>query len=120
MIIEVHLEEVCDRLERLEERLAVREASASLTQEWYTLRQAARLKRGVEIRPSSKTDEYKTFDSFYHTLRYRTELQPNEGIPEGEVGGVSVWHRDTIQRWLNKLDSELVPEEKERERRRSA
>jgi hypothetical protein len=105
MNIEVPLEAVCDRLERLEERLAVREASASLTQEWYTLRQAARLKRGVEIRPSSKTGEPKTFESFYHTLRHRPELQPAGGIPDGEVGGVFVWHRDTVQRWLNQLDS---------------
>jgi hypothetical protein len=36
--ITIPIEDICDRLEHLEERLAVREASASLTQEWYTLR----------------------------------------------------------------------------------
>jgi len=107
MNINVPLEDVCDRLEQLEERLVVREASACLNQEWYTLRQAARLKRGVEIRLNHKNGELETFDSFYRTLNVKYWLRPNGGIPDAKIGGAKVWHRDTIAAWLRLTDEQL-------------
>lgn len=101
MNINVPLEDVCDRLERLEKRLAVREASAILNQEWYTLRQAARLKRGVEVRNGQ------TFESFYHTLCAKPWLRPGAGVPDARIGGAAVWHRDTVRLWLNLSDEEM-------------
>ena len=101
MNINVPLEDVCDRLERLEKRLAVREAAVDLNQEWYTLRQAARLKRGVEVRNGP------TFESFYRTLCAKPWLRPEAGIPEAKIGGAAVWHRDTMRIWLNLSDEEL-------------
>lgn len=88
--------------------LTALEADQGLTQEWYTLRQAARLKRGIEQRKNRKTGEIQAFDSFYHTLRSNPRLQPREGVPDGHQGGIAVWHRDTIQSWLKLRDEDLI------------
>lgn len=89
------------------DRLAALEAGQVLSQEWYTLRQAARLKRGIEVRRSSKTGQVQTFDSFFNTLKTRDYLQPGGGNPDGHQGGVPVWHRNTIMAWLRLTDEQL-------------
>lgn len=94
-------------LTAMSERLQAMEAPGELAAEWYTLRQAARLKRGTEIRRSRKTGEIQTFESFYRTLCARPRLQPHGGVPEAHVGGVAVWHRDTVRMWLRLTDEEL-------------
>jgi len=108
------LAEICARLGYIEARLSDLEAGASLAQEWYTLRQAARLKRGIERRKNKKTGKTQSFDSFYHTLRSNPNLQPRNGIPDGHQGGVAVWHRLSIQEWLRLRDEDL------KKRRKSA
>jgi len=60
-------------------------------QVWYTLREAAELK-GVN----------------YKTLLNKKFLQPNGGVPDGEVGGRRVFKRDAVLRWVEKQDSELT------------
>ena len=93
-----------DLLLDIKSRLIALEADQRLTQEWYTLRQAARLKRGTELRRNRKSGQYEIYESFYRTLKFRSELQPNRGIPDGKQGGVMVWHRDTILSWLKQQD----------------
>jgi hypothetical protein len=80
-----------------------------LDQEWYSLRQAARLKRGVEHR-QGKDGNVREQESFLSTLRARPALQPAGGKPEGHVGGVAVWHRKTILEWLLQRDEDLMPQ----------
>jgi len=106
------LAEICARLGHIEARLAQLEAGAVLTQEWYTLRQAARLKRGIELRRNHKTGEIQSFDSFFNTLKTKYRLQPNEGTPDGHQGGVPVWHRNTIREWLQLRDEDLEKRKK--------
>jgi hypothetical protein len=101
------LVEICARLGHIEARLSQLEADVSLSQEWYTLRQAARLKRGTEFRINPKTEEIQAFDSFYHTLRSNPGLRPGKGVPDGHQGGRPVWHRDTIREWLLLTDADL-------------
>ncbi len=81
--------------------------SRQLDQEWYTLRQAARLKRGIERRPD-KDGNIQEQDSFLNTLRGRPSLQPGGGKSDGRVGGVAVWHRKTILEWLLQRDEDLL------------
>ena len=59
-----------DLLLDIQSRLTVLEADRGLTQEWYTLRQAARLKRGTELRLNRKSGQYELYESFYHTLKF--------------------------------------------------
>lgn len=102
-------------IQRLEEllhnikgRLCALEADQGFTQEWYTLRQAARLKRGVELRPNRKNGEMEAFESFYRTLCVKHWLRSNSGIPDAKIGGeVQVWHRDTILSWLRLTDEQM-------------
>jgi len=101
------LAEICARLGHIEARLSELEAGASLSQEWYTLRQAARLKRGIELRRNNKTGEIQPFDSFLSTLRSNPHLQPRNGVPDGHQGGVVVWHRLSVQEWLRLRDEDL-------------
>ena len=91
----------------IQERLASLEAGQGLNQEWYTLRQAARLKRGVELRRNRKNGEVEVLESFCHTLRVKYWLRPNGGTPEAKIGGAQVWHRDTILDWLRLTDAQL-------------
>jgi len=102
------LAEICVQLGKIEARLTQLEAGVVLTQEWYTLRQAARLKRGIELRRNQKTGDIQPFDSFFNTLKTKDHLQPNAGNPDGHQGGVPVWHRDTIQAWLQLRDEDLI------------
>jgi hypothetical protein len=92
------LEEI---LNAIQDRLEVLEAAQRLAQEWYTLRQAAALKRGVEHRAGE------TFDSFYRTLCAKPWLRPSGGTPDAKVGGAQVWHRDAVQIWLQLTDEDL-------------
>lgn len=101
-------------IERLEailhdilDRLTALEAGQVLSQEWYTLRQAARLKRGIETRRNNKTGQVQAFDSFFNTLKTRVRLQPGGGKPDGRQGGIPVWHRNTIVAWLRLTDEQL-------------
>ncbi len=77
-----------------------------LDQEWYSLRQAARLKRGLERRQGK--DGVHEQESFLNTLRGRPALQPRGRKPDGRVGGVAVWHRKTILEWLLQRDEDLL------------
>ena len=89
------------QLEGIQQQLNDLYACQLLASEWFTLRQAARLKRGVEIRKGQ------TFESFYRTLCARPWLRPAAGIPDAKIGGAAVWHRDTIRIWLRITDGEL-------------
>jgi hypothetical protein len=95
------LTEICAQLGYVGTRLSQPEAGASLIQEWYTLRRAVRLKRGVEVRSGP------TFESFYRTLCAKPHLRPAARIPDARIGGAAVWHRDTIRIWLKLTDKEL-------------
>jgi hypothetical protein len=95
------LAEICSRLGHIEARIAQLEEGTVLAQEWYTLRQAAAFKRGVEHR------EGEIFDSFYRTLCAKPWLRPAGGTPDAKVGGAQVWHRDTIRAWLQLTDEDL-------------
>ena len=46
----------------------------------------------------------------YSTALNRKYLQPNSGVPDGEIGGKRVWKRATVLEWINKTDSELLDE----------
>ncbi len=81
--------------------------SRQLDQEWYSLRQAARLKRGLERR-QDENGNIREQESFLSTLRGRPSLQPGGGKPDGRVGGVAVWHRKTILEWLLQRDEDLL------------
>jgi hypothetical protein len=82
-------------------RLSILEVDHGFTSQWYTLRQAAKLKRGVEVRDG------RAFESFYRTLCAKPWLRPAAGVPDARIGGAAVWHRDTVRIWLKLTDDEL-------------
>ncbi len=103
------LAQILAGLATLQERLdafAQLVSNRQLDQEWWTLRQAARLKRGLERR-QDENGNIREQDSFLNTLRARRALQPRGGKPDGHVGGVAVWHRKTIMEWLQQRDEDL-------------
>ena len=44
----------------------------------------------------------------YKTAGNRPWFQPNGGIGDGKVGGRKVWRRDTIIKWLEQTDDDLI------------
>lgn len=44
----------------------------------------------------------------YKTACNKTFLQPNNGIPDGRIGGRKKWKRTTVLDWLCKSDNELM------------
>ena len=58
--------------------------------EWYTLKEACE-KKGIN----------------HKTILNRTNLQPNQGIPEGKIGGRKKWSRETIKKWLPLTDEDI-------------
>jgi hypothetical protein len=59
--------------------------------EWFTLRECSTIK-GIN---------YKTFCN-------RVILQPNEGKPDGYIGGRKSFKRETLLQWIIKSDDEIL------------
>ena len=58
--------------------------------EWYTLR-AACDRKGIN----------------YNTARVLRHLQPGGGVPDALLAGRRVWHRATVEQWLQQTDEEV-------------
>ena len=58
--------------------------------EWYTLR-AACDRKGIN----------------YNTARVLRHLQPGGGVPDALLVGRRVWHRVTVEQWLQQTDEEV-------------
>jgi len=43
----------------------------------------------------------------YKTACNRTYLQPNQGIPDGIIGGRKMFRRETIENWVTLTDADL-------------
>ncbi len=44
----------------------------------------------------------------YKTACNRTYLQPNQGTPDGIIGGKKMFRRDTIENWVHLTDADLA------------
>ncbi len=58
---------------------------------WFNLKEACELK-GLN----------------YKTAGNNRRFQPNGGIREGKIGGRNAWKRETIIKWLEQTDDELM------------
>jgi hypothetical protein len=63
-------------------------------QEWFTLAECCKLKN-LNIK----------------TAYNRKVLKPNFGRPEGHIGGVQMWRRATLIKWLGLTDDDIFAEE---------
>ena len=64
-----------------------------LEKTWYSLKEACEIK-GIS----------------YRTALNRKILCPNGNVPDGIVTGRKMFRRETIEKWINKTDEELLQE----------
>lgn len=84
--------EIGNVIEELIDEIKSLRAETGLAQQWYALDEACHLK-GICTK----------------TAQNQTWLQPNGGVEDAIVGRKKRWHRNTIARWLEETDEELLP-----------
>ena len=96
-IMHIELPEVqrlLDGVSRIERVLADIGPTGRTEQEWWSLKEACRLK-GVN----------------YNTVASRTQWQPNGGRSDAVICGRKRWRRTTVERWLNEADDGPVDDD---------
>ena len=89
--VTVPLEEIVTEIEALRNEISELRQLVAPKQEWYDLREVAELK-GIP----------------YGTLTARPWIKPNGGVPDGIIGGRSKWRSETVRRWLEQTDEDLL------------
>jgi len=84
---------IIERLDRIEERLSILESKVFAYQEWYSLKEAC-ARKGIN----------------YNSAKVRPYLQPNNGIEDTKINGKRMWHRTTIEKWLEEDDYKYARE----------
>ena len=88
--MELALPELAEIRQSIEELKKIMVESVSLTQEWYDLEQACKLK-GVNK----------------NTLYAKPKYQPGFGKADALICGKKRWHRSTIHDWLKMTDADI-------------
>lgn len=79
-----------EQMNLLSSKLDNTEQSNRLSQDWYSLREACKLK-GVN----------------YNTIKKHPELQPNKGKNRKKVGCIYKWCKADILKWLSQTDDDV-------------
>jgi hypothetical protein len=97
------LAEVSTAMESVRLEIAELRAIVRPIHVWWTRRQMAAAKRGIEKRLTAVG--LKEFESFYNSIRHQADFWPPE--PPKDVGGVMCYHESVVSKWLQMDDAEL-------------
>ena len=85
------IETLRGELEKLTQELSEIKTRISPQKKWWNLKEACEVK-GL----------------CYKTASNRPRLQPCAGVEDGRIGGRKVWKIDTIEKWFEQTDHDLL------------